>query len=84
MPNTDSAPLNMRSFAAPSFATSASAYSVVTILLTKLQRTGAYLKGSADADRAHAAFLKRCTASGPATAGTPYVRTSTSTPTGKL
>lgn len=61
----------MRSFVALSvalFATSASAASpVITIPLTKLQRTGAYLKGSPDADRARAAFLKSFTASGPTT-----------------
>ncbi|KAN0088293.1 Aspartic peptidase domain containing protein [Tylopilus felleus] len=118
-----SASLNMRSFAALSlvvFATSTSA-SAITIPLTKLQRSGAYLKGSPDADRARAAFLKSRTATGPTTVpatnlayvqyttsvgignpptyynlvvdtgssntfcgtGTPYVRTSTSIPTGQ-
>ncbi|KAF8448755.1 acid protease [Boletus edulis BED1] len=45
--------------------TSASALALFTVPLTKLQRTGTYLKGSPDADRARAAFLKRRTASGP-------------------
>ncbi|KAF8141387.1 acid protease [Boletus edulis] len=114
----------MRSFAALSIVlltTSSSASSVINIPLTKLQRTGTYLKGSPDADRARAAFLKLRTASGPTTVpatnlayvqyttsvgignpptyynlvvdtgssntfcgtGTPYVRTSTSIPTGE-
>lgn len=62
--------LDMRSFAALSIvllATSASASPVVTMPLTKLQRSGAYLKGSPDADRARAALLKSRTASGPTT-----------------
>ncbi|KAF8448784.1 acid protease [Boletus edulis BED1] len=60
----------MRSFAALSIVlltTSSSASSVINIPLTKLQRTGTYLKGSPDADRARAAFLKLRTASGPTT-----------------
>ena len=48
-------------------ATFASASPVVTIPLTKLQRTGAYLKGAPDSDRARAAFLKSRAASGPTT-----------------
>ncbi|KAG6381827.1 acid protease [Boletus reticuloceps] len=58
----------MRSFIAFSLIpllTSASALALFTVPLTKLQRTGTYLKGSPDADRARAAFLKRRTASGP-------------------
>lgn len=60
----------MKSFAALAliiFATSASASPVVTIPLARLQRTGSYLKGSPDADRARAAFLKSRATCGPAT-----------------
>ena len=49
-------------------ATFASASSVLTVPLTKLNRTGAYLKGAADADRARAAFLKSLAATGPTNA----------------
>lgn len=63
--------LNMRSlpalWAVVLLATSVSASPVFSIPLTKLQRTGAYLKGSPDADRARAALLKSYTANGPAT-----------------
>ncbi|KAF9232454.1 acid protease [Melanogaster broomeanus] len=113
----------MRSFAAllsaVALATSASAS--FSIPLTKLERSGSYLKGSPDADRARAAYFKSRTGSGvtsvPASnlayvqyttsvgigspptyynlvvdtgssntfcgTGTPYVRTSTSFPTGE-
>lgn len=60
----------MKSFAAFSLvllATSASASPVVTIPLTRLQRTGSYLHGSPEADRARAAFLKSRTNDGLAT-----------------
>ncbi|KAH7909946.1 acid protease [Hygrophoropsis aurantiaca] len=52
----------MRSFtvllAAVLLATSSSASSFISTPITKLNRSGAYLKGSPDADRARAAFLK--------------------------
>ncbi|KAG8221143.1 acid protease [Butyriboletus roseoflavus] len=114
----------MRSFVALPvvlLAASALASLVITVPLTKFQRTGAYLKGAPDADRARAAFLKSRTTSGPTTVpatnlvyvryttsvgignpptyynllvdtgssnifcgtGIPYVRTSTSIPTGE-
>jgi hypothetical protein len=62
----------MRSFAvllsAALLATSsASASSFFSIPLTKLERTGSYLKGSPDADRARAVYLKSRAASGPTT-----------------
>ncbi|KAG9313431.1 acid protease [Chiua virens] len=62
----------MRSFVALALglvlATSASASSsVFTIPLTKLQRSGSYLKGSPDADRARAALLKSFAYGGPTT-----------------
>lgn len=59
----------MKSFAALSIvvlAISASA-SQLNIQLTKLNRTGGYLEGFAEADRARAQSLKCRTASGPTT-----------------
>ena len=47
-------------------ATCASASAVFTVPVTKLQRTGEHLKGSPDADRARAAFLKSRATSGSA------------------
>ncbi|KIJ65377.1 hypothetical protein HYDPIDRAFT_110424 [Hydnomerulius pinastri MD-312] len=48
-------------------ATSVSASSFFSLPLTRLERSGSYLKGSPDADRARAAYLKSRAASGPTT-----------------